>query len=501
MIPYLLMLLAGASATLGFAPFEWPLFTLVSVAGAYLILEYSFNPAGVSTKSSWRIGAQLGWSFGLGFFGAGVSWVYVSIHQHGGMPALPAGLLTLIFCAALGLLFALQFGLYKRLFKRSNLIGFAALWIGFEWLRSWLLTGFPWSLLGYAWIDTPLARLAPLGGVWLVSSAAVVLSLSISVAISQRRPLWLAVATGLFILPSLIPLHPIDTSGRRIDIALIQPNIEQSLKWQQTYFESHINNLGTLSQEAKDAQWVIWPETAIPRLINTAFETLTPWINQFDSRKQILVSGFPRREWDESQERWIYLNSIGTLTGYPSIYDKQRLVPFGEYVPLENWLRGLITFFDLPMSSFSLPRKPPENLQIGDQAVAPAICYEIAYPELVRESVNRGAGVILTLSNDTWFSGSHAPAQHMQIARMRALENHRWLIRATNNGETAVIDPWGQFAASMPSYQSGLLQASIWPSHETTLYQRYGVAPVMTLWMLLLLAALIYARRQRAFKD
>lgn len=489
---YLLMFLAGALATLGFAPFEWPAFTLISVASAYLIIEHPK----IARLSVWR----LGWTYGAGFFGASVSWVYVSIHQHGGMHAIPAALLTLLFCAGLGLLFALQFGLYRRLFSRANPIAFAAIWIGFEWLRSWLLTGFPWMLLGYAWIDTPIAKLAPIGGVWLVSSVAVTLGLLIAIAVQHRRTIWLGAAISLFLLPNLIALQPIDTSDRRIDIALIQPNIEQSLKWQQAFFEEHITQLAELSLEAENAQWIIWPETAVPRLINRAFETLGPWINQFDSRNQILVSGFPRREWDDSQERWIYLNSLGTLTGYPSLYDKQRLVPFGEYIPLESWLRGLISFFDLPMSSFSLPDKPAANLQIGDQAVAPAICYEIAYPELVREGIQRGAGLILTLSNDTWFSGSHAPAQHMQIARMRALENHRWLIRATNNGQTAVVDPWGEITASIPSYQSGVLNTSVWPSYETTVYQRFGVAPVLAFWAALLILSLINSRRQRSLK-
>lgn len=484
----ILMLLAGAAATLSFAPFNWPIFSLVSVIGAYLLLQKS--------RSAFRSG----WIFGSGFFIAGVSWVYVSIHYHGGMSAVIAALMTLAFCIGLGLLFALQFYAYKRLFKYPSAVGFAALWIGFEWLRSWLFTGFPWLYLGYAWIDTPLAKLAPHGGVWLVSSAAVSLALLIAYGIQHRSAKPFVLALALFGTASLLPQQAINTSGRAIDVALIQPNISQSLKWQQSHFDEHIRTLSQLTLEAESAQWIIWPETAIPRLINTSFETLSPLLAELEQRNQILVSGFPRREWSEPADGWTYLNSLGTLTGFPSVYDKQRLVPFGEYIPLEQWLRGAIEFFNLPMSSFSLPSKPQGTLQVGDQQVAAAICYEIAYPELVRAGVTADASLIITLSNDTWFTGSHAPAQHLQIARMRALENHRWLIRSTNNGLTAVINPQGQIANSLPEGQAAVLTAKVWPSQEQTLFQRFGSYPTLLTWLFLFATALIYSRRQRTLK-
>ena len=487
-----LMLLAGASATLSFAPFNWPLFSVISLLGAYLLLLRASN------------GWWSGWAYGSGFFGAGVSWVYVSIHFHGGMSGFAAAALTAIFCVGLGLLFALQFLIYRRLFNRPNPVGFAALWIGFEWLRSWLLTGFPWLYLGYAWIDTPLATLAPIGGVWLVSTAVVVISMLLADALLRRKTIPLIAATFLFLGASLLPKATLDKSDSVIPIALIQPNISQSLKWQQSHFDAHIEQLGQLSRTAPEAAWIIWPETAIPRLINNSFDVLAPWLEEFESRHQILVSGFPRREWREDTQRWVYLNSIGTLTGVASVYDKQRLVPFGEYIPLENWLRGAIEFFNLPMSSFSLPHRTGQGLQIGDELVSAAICYEIAYPELVRQQTAAGATLLLTVSNDTWFEGSHAPAQHLQIARMRALENHRWLIRATNNGLTAIIDPLGRVAAQVPDKSAQVLQAKVWPSGKETLYQRFGAYPTLAIWLIILLGslirALIHARRQRAFE-
>lgn len=484
------MLLAGALAILSFAPFSWPVFSLISVIAAYLLLNCA------QAKSAF----VLGWAYGTGFFGAGVSWVYVSIHYHGGMGILSASLMTALFCIALGLLFALQFQLYRRLFRYPSAVGFAALWIGFEWLRSWFLTGFPWLYLGYGWLDTPLAALAPIGGVWLVSSAALILALLLAYTLKHRKLTALVLAVMLFGASHLMVPKEISRAGQPIKVALVQPDIEQSLKWQQSHFEAHLEQLGRLSRTAPEADWIVWPETAIPRLINTSFELLGPWIEEFSQRDQILISGFPRREWNEESERWIYLNSIGTLTGTPSIYDKQRLVPFGEYIPLENWLRGAIEFFNLPMSSFSLPSKPSQGLRIGEQQVAALICYEIAYPELVRDEIKKGAGVILTLSNDTWFEGSHAPAQHLQIARMRALENHRWLIRATNNGHTAIIDPLGRVTAKLPTSVPEVLLSEVWLSDQPTPYQRFGAYPTLLTWMALFGIGLIYSRRQRTLK-
>ncbi len=136
-------------------------------------------------------------------------------------------------------------------------------------------------------------------------------------------------------------------------------------------------------------------------------------------------------------------------------------------------------------------------MQIGDTQVAASVCYEVAYPELVRAEVNAGTSLMLTVSNDTWFEGSHGPAQHLQIARMRALENHRWLIRATNNGQTAVIDPLGRVAAQVPDRSTQVLQTEVWPSTQTTVYQRLGSYPVLLSWLVLFVIALIYSRRQR----
>ena len=186
-------IVAGAIATLAFAPFSYPLLALISIAALYLL----------TLKSESRF--LTGWFYGLGYFTAGVSWVYVSIHSHGGMGALPAALMTLAFTAALATLFGAQIWLYKRLFSGGSAPGFIALWICFEWVRSWLFTGFPWLLIGYAFIDTPLISFAPIGGVWLVSAIVLTIAVAAARVIQRRKPTPLLLILTILGVSYLIP--------------------------------------------------------------------------------------------------------------------------------------------------------------------------------------------------------------------------------------------------------------------------------------------------------
>ena len=234
---------------------------------------------------------------------------------------------------------------------------------------------------------------------------------------------------------------------------------------------------------------------AIPSLLSSAKPYLHKLLTQLEQDNRSLITGLPSIERDaEHPNGYRAHNSLALLTGKTDIYHKQRLVPFGEYVPIESYLRGLIEFFNLPMSSFSLPAQPQTTLTLGSSRIAAAICYEIAYPELVRK-LSTDSDWILTVSNDTWFSHSLAPAQHMQIARMRALENGRWLVRSTNNGLTAIVDPYGDITAQAPAYQKAVLSGSVENRSGTTPYQTYGVAPVLLFSVLLIAGG--FTRRQK----
>lgn len=480
-------LFSGALAALAFSPFDWPLFAWLSPALLYLLLH----------QQPPRTAVQLGWFYGCGFFGAGVHWVHVSIHVYGGAPWLLATLLTLAFVMALALLFAAQAWLFARLRWRTNSawLGFAALWWLFEWLRSWLFTGFPWLYLGYAALDLPIRALATLTGVWGVSLLIVLLASA--GAESVRRRHWLPGAPLLLLtlLSALLPSQWTQPSDHApLKVALVQPNISQHDKWEDGYLARILRHQVALSLPYSDHDLIVWPETAIPSLYYQAAPHLAHFLEHLDQRGTTLISGFPYfKNHPHHPDRYQFHNSLGIFSHGNGTYHKQRLVPFGEYVPFENQLRGLIEFFDLPMSEFSLPETTELTLNAGGHRLAPLICYEIAYPELTRHSAHL-ADIILTVSNDAWFDDSIAADQHLQIARMRALENGRWLIRGTNDGLTAVVAPDGSLVAVAEQHVSTVLSAEVPGMEGTTPYQLLGIWPSLLLTWLLLAASLKWLR-------
>lgn len=477
----LLALAAGASITLALAPFDLKPLVLLGPGLLYLLQR----------RQSPRQALLSGYSFGLGFWGAGVSWVYVSIHTYGNASPLLAGVLTGLFVMALALLFALQGWLFARLARRRQLrwLCFSAIWVGFEWLRSWLLTGFPWLYLGYAALDTPLESWAPLAGVWGLSLLLVLLACGLVQALVERRVRPLLPGLLLCLLSTFLPAAwtwPKDSTPP-LRVALVQPNIPQLQKWLPSQLEPILQRQMQLSRQHPDVDLLIWPETAIPATFNRAAPLLGPFLDQLDRRGTALISGFPYAEADpERPLGQRFHNSLGLFSAGSGLYHKQRLVPFGEYVPLEKQLRGIIDFFNLPMSSFSLPEDHTAPLRWGDLQIAPAICYEIAYPGLVSRQ-SRQSALILTVSNDTWFGRSIAPEQHLQIARMRALENGRWVVRATNNGYTALIDPLGKISQQAPLDTATTLAGEVTPMQGQTPWQWLGIWPLLTVLLGLLL--------------
>ncbi len=475
-------LLAGALAPLGFAPLGlWPL-TLVSSMLFLLFMQ---------TDSS-REASLRGWFYGIGFFGTGVSWVYVSIHEHGSASPLLAGSLTGLFAIALGLLFALHGFLYQRLVPRhawGQLLGFPALWVMAEWFRSWFLTGFPWLLIGYAPLDSWLAGWAPIGGVFSLS---LLLSLCASlvalVLLRQITPLLLLVIPALWLTG--YALQQIDwvrpATHSELSVALVQGNIPQVDKWDPSKRGQILSHYYQLTQPHLNNALIVWPETAIPDLYDRAIPLLAPFIDQLRSRETALISGVPFRSGSKPVH---YYNSLTALGDAQGIYHKQRLVPFGEYVPLEAQLRGLITFFDLPMSNFSLgpSEQKPLILSASGIRVAPFICYEIVYPDLVASNT-RGQDLLLTVSNDSWFGDSWAPQQHLQMARMRALENGRYLLRSTNNGISAIVDERGQIKAQGDQFVSQVVSGTALIFQGSTPFALWGSAPTVALALLVLIA-------------
>ena len=471
-LQFIICLIAGALIAPSLAPFNIPYLALIPPAILYLS----------SYKKNNKQSALLGWSFGLGFFGSGVSWVFVSISEHSQTPLPIAIGLTTLFVAALALLFSMQLYLWKKLFSAKFLsASFIGLWLLFEWLRSWLFTGFPWLYLGNASLDTPYQNTLSLGGVWLASAAILITALAIAELLRSRKLLPLLIAPLPLIGSYLLPLQWTTPNEKTLTVAIVQPNIAQAVKWDANYREDIFTKYETLTRDHLDAQLVLWPETAIPSLFRYAATPLAELLNDLDTKDTTLISGLPSAIPDKNHPKgYLIHNSLAVLTSGSGIYHKQRLVPFGEYVPMENYIRGLFDFFNLPMSSFSLPKAQQPLLTVGQVKLSAAICYEIAYPELVRDA-SKHADIILTVSNDTWFGRSIAPAQHLQIARVRAVENGRWVIRGTNNGITALIDAEGGIVDQLPQFQAAVLRGAAYGMEGETPFQRYGSLPVLLL--------------------
>ena len=487
---FLALFVSGALLPLSLAPFYfWPV-GILSIAVLFRTLQ----------EQTLKQALAKAFVFGFGMFFAGVSWVYVSIHEHGFIPAPLALTATTLFCLFIALLFTLPFALSALIPQKPSswLIGLPAIWVLSEWFRSWIFTGFPWLFSGYAHTETWLSGWAPIGGVmWLSFLTALSAALLSQLTQSQRNQrsvklvsaaIVVAVVSGYF----LKQVNWTVPTGKNLSVVLVQPNTDQHKKWSQSERQQILQQLQTQTKPYWGADIIIWPEAAIPATPQYVSGFLNTLAQQAKVNQTTLLTGIP--VYNPTKQR--YYNSVIAMGASRGQYDKTRLVPFGEYVPVEQLLRGLIKFFNLPMSSFSLGDKDQPLINIGGEKIATAICYEIVYPNLVA-SIAKQATVLLTVSNDAWFGRSIAPRQHMQMARMRALENAKPLMRGTNNGVTALVDHRGDISAKIEQFSAGELSGTIAPRTGQTVFTRTGSWPVVIL-SLFICGGLIARRRTSA---
>jgi len=463
---------AGAAAVLGFAPFGWGVVVPLALAVLFRLWR------GRTPRQAF----VLGWCWGAGLMGFGVFWLHHSLARFGGFGPVSAVAVTLLFAAFLALFPAGVGALAHRLVPpgpRRTLLAYPALWVMGEWLRGWLFTGFPWLQVGYAQIDTPLAGYAPVMGVLGVSLVVAFVAAALA---AGGRALWLAV----FLVAVGWGLQRIEWSrpvGDPLPVALIQPNVEQSLKWRPDQFQPTVEKLRRLSRRAPEARLVIWPETAVPAFADQVEQALlAPLDAAYRAEGRTLLLGIPVRGNEGYYNALLRLGADGR-----GQYRKRHLVPFGEYMPLRALLAPLARWWAVPMSDFSPGRGRP-LLTLAGRPAGMSICYEDAFGAEVVQALPEAA-FLVNVSNDAWFGDSLAPHQHLEMARMRALETGRWMLRATNTGISAFIDPRGRVAARLPQFEAGVVRSTIQPRGGATPYAYGRDGPVVTVAALLLIAA------------
>ena len=490
--PNLVALFSGLIFPFAIAPFFlWPI-VIVSLMG----LLYSLQNSSVK-EAVFRT-----WLFGFAKFSVGVSWIYVSMHDHGGTPALLAILMVGLFAAFLATFPALFMYFFQRFYNQSHtpaiitILAFSSLWFLYEWFRSWILTGFPWLFAGDAQLHTWLNGWAPILSVYGLSFFTALTSAAIYFSIKQKQPKYLI---ALLAWPIGLLLQGIQWTEQvgELKVSAVQGNIAQEKKWLPQQRMPTINAYLEQTRKHWDSDIILWPETAITVLKDQFQSSLDTINNEAINNKTTLISGIPFR-YTEGPFKGEFHNSILAIGIGGGLYHKQKLVPFGEYIPLENAIRGLLPFFDLPMSSFKQGDKNQPLLKAEKNnklfLIAPFICYEIVYPEFVADMA-KNSDLLITISNDAWFGDSLGPKQHMAIAQMRALETQRYLLRSTNTGITALVNHKGEIVKQLPTNKRATLTAIAQARQGQTPFMIWGLWPLLFSSLLILIAGYWRSRK------
>jgi apolipoprotein N-acyltransferase len=467
---------AGSLTVLAFAPFSiWPL-AVLAVAVFFQALE----------RRTRRAALLAGWGFGLGLLGFGIFWIRISLNEFGNMPPLVAHLLTIVFVLAMALYYGLAGWLVRALGgvgpnaptqdplpHRAGLAGplliMPGVWVLLEWLRGWLFTGFPWLTLGYTQVDGPLGGLAPIVGVYGVSLAVVFSGGLLWLAVrAPGRARWIALAGLAALWAAGAGLRLVEwtrPAGAPLRASVIQANIQPSMKWDPEALLPILQaHLELTKERLGESDLIVWPETAVPAFLDEVRDDLIePLAGTAREAGTAIVLGIPYRELDTGR----YYNGLLSLGTGEDLYAKRHLVVFGEFMPFKTWLGPLVKYFQVPMSDFSRGAAGASTIRVNGIQVGASICYEDVFPEEVIQALP-AAAYLINVSNDAWFGDSLAPYQHLEIARMRALEAGRPLVRATNTGVSAVIDHHGSLLGSIPLFDRAALTVEIQPRAGAT---------------------------------
>lgn len=466
-------LLAGLLFTLAFSPFDYSCFSLL----AFLFLIASclnLKPARAFLR---------GYLFGLGMFGLGVSWVFISMHHFGGASMAAASLLTSLFVGFWALFPAVAVSLSVLMPMKSEIyriLAFPFIWILIDYVRGqWVLGGFPWLQIAYSQMDAPLAGFIPIAGsygVGLISALSAALLLMLLKNL-RKRLLVASILLGLwsmgFGLKSVSWTHPI---GAPIRVALIQGNISQDQKWRPEYRESTLQRYQSMTFQHWDSEVIVWPETSIPAYLDEVEDVfISPLSDDAKRHHADLIVSVPAH--GPEGEKY---NAVITLGEKESMYRKTHLLPFGEYLPWQPVSGLLLKSLKIKLGNFTPGKADQPMLTAGGYPFITSICYEDVFSERARAGLPEGA-YLVNVTNDGWFGNTIEPYQHMQLARMRALETGRFLLRATNTGLTGIVGPDGKIKNRAPLFKAVALTGEISPMGGMTPYAKWGDTPIISL--------------------
>lgn len=479
---------AGLLVPCGFSPFHLPGLAILGLALFFTQLQRQ------TLKQSFNIG----FVFGLGFWGLGISWIYVSIHEYGHLVPPISALITCIFVAYLALFTALMACVYQQLAKKVSLLFncflFSALWCLSEWLRSTFLTGFPWLLIGIGQIDTPLKHLLPFIGVFGVGFVACLSAALLAAGTQTKRSRypWIIAFVALLISPCLLKnaASP-NISKTPISVGVIQANISMRDKWDETIFWKLLDKYDHYIQELiGKKQLIVMPESAIPLPANYISDFLEALDEQAKHLGSAILLGIPQPTTNETE----YYNTISSLGLANGSYLKQHLVPFGEFIP--TIFQKLFDWLELPPANMKSGKAYQSLMTVNNHPLASLICYETAYPALLRKQLPR-AEWIVSISDDGWFGHSLAMYQQLQMAQVLSLQTGRYQIVANNDGLSSIIDTQGNIVSSLPAFSAGILNAEIYPATGSSLWVYCGDTPILLISLLISILALSYLIKQR----
>ena len=480
----LLAPVAGIAMALAFAPFDHAY--LAFVALAFIFASWDVLPPARA--------ALRGFLFGLGLFGFGVSWVFVSVRVYGGADLLSSVLITLLFVSVWSLFPALTGYLTSAIVRRSdhaiNSFIPPGIWILVEYIRgNWFLNGFPWLQIAYSQLDTPFSGYVPIiGGYGTGFIMALATGLALQCRHNKRH-----ISTNLILITVLLVSGALfkniawtHSIGEPIRVSLLQGNIPQEQKWAPENRDATLRKYRLLTQQHWESNIIVWPETSIPAYYSEVKESfIEPLEHEAIERNSNIIVSLPT----QGDQPHIKYNSVLVLGKQRSIYHKNHLLPFGEYLPLQPLSGKILDFLNMRLGHFT-PGGDDQTLPIAaGYPFAASICYEDAISSEARTKLP-DAAFLVNVTNDAWFGQSIEPFQHLQIARMRALETGRYLLRATNTGVTAIVSPMGGIVKQAIPFETAAISGIIEPMGGLTPYAKIGDTPVVSILIALLITSM-----------